>query len=218
MAGVLLTIALLVLHRTSASPIHATRPHGTCKQLDIAISASAPGAVYNLPRIDNDIQAIAWAREQETWSAPSALQLIQQNITISDTYKIHAQICSPSTGGEILQIASHGLHYDSRYWDAQLKDHSYVDNALQAGYSILTYDRLGAGQSDHPDAYTGFQALNEVEILRQLTTLARMGTFSSTPPSKIVHVGHSFGSFITSAFVGMYPTLSAGAILTGFVS
>lgn len=218
MAGVLLTVALLVLHRSSASTIHTTRPYGTCKQIDFSVSASAPGALYNLPRVDNDIQATAWVLEQETWSTPFATALIQQNITISGKYNVHAQYCSPTTGGEILQIASHGLHYDSRYWDAQLTNHSYVDAALEAGYSTLAYDRLGAGKSDHPDAYRGVQGLLEVDVLRQITILAQNGTFSTKPPSRIVHIGHSFGSFITNAFIGTYPNLSAGAILTGFVS
>ena len=36
-------------------------------------------------------------------------------------------------------------------------------------------------------------------------------------PDKIVHVGHSFGSFMTSAFIATYPLLSDGAIITGYV-
>jgi pimeloyl-ACP methyl ester carboxylesterase len=133
-----------------------------------------------------------------------------------------------------LQIATHGVHYDSRYWDSEYKpeDHSYVEAALKAGYSILTYDRLGVGQSDHPDAYNVVQAPLELEILRQLTLMARDGRLydfaeqaepHSRPfkklgkPDKVVHVGHSFGSVLTSAFIATYGKLTDGAIITGYV-
>ncbi|RYP03671.1 hypothetical protein DL765_010432 [Monosporascus sp. GIB2] len=139
-----------------------------------------------------------------------------------------------SEKSDILQIATHGVHYDSRYWDSeyQPENHSYVNAALKAGYSILTYDRLGVGQSDIPDAYTVVQAPLEQEILRQLTLMARNGTLykfaenvkpadaafkALTKPRKIVHVGHSFGSFLTSAFIANYGPLSDGAIITGYL-
>ncbi|KAK5189851.1 hypothetical protein LTR99_006354 [Exophiala xenobiotica] len=134
----------------------------------------------------------------------------------------------------ILQIATHGAHYDGRYWDPELdrEKQSYVEASLKAGYSFLTYDRLGAGRSDHPDAYSVVQAPLELEILRQLTLMARNGTLYSfagkaqpandpvfnalTRPSKVVHVGHSFGSFLTSALLAKYPSLTDGAIITGY--
>lgn len=36
-------------------------------------------------------------------------------------------------------------------------------------------------------------------------------------PNKLVHIGHSFGSFLTSAFIAKYSNLTDGAIITGFV-
>src|SRR5207237_1374275 len=100
------------------------------------------------------------------------------------------------------------------------------------GYSILTYDRLGVGQSDKPDAYTVVQAPLELEILRQLTLMAHNGSLYNLAgranpadpafkalgkPDKVVHIGHSFGSFLTSAFIANYGPLSDGAIITGYL-
>jgi hypothetical protein len=111
------------------------------------------------------------------------MQNIIKNTTTTGTFNIHAQLCVAlsSTHSDILQIATHGVHYDSRYWDSeyQPENHSYVDATLKAGYSILTYDRLGVGQSDHPDAYSVVQAPLKLEILRQLTLIARNGTLYS---------------------------------------
>lgn len=124
----------------------------------------------------------------------------------------------------------------SRYWDVEIspEEYSYVDSALRHGYSILTYDRLGTGNSTKADAYDVVQAGVEIEVLRGLTELARSGNlFQSSKvvgascddtsaledykPSKIAHIGHSYGSFMTSGLLSRYGNLSDGAILTGFL-
>lgn len=239
MASILIiSILLLLQHRTSASTIDSSqRAHGFCKQLDIPVFATADSAIYNIPRVDNDIEATAWAIYDATRNTPHDVNNIIKNTTTSSTFNIHAQLCVPKSTEkkDILQIATHGVHYDSRYWDSeyQPEKHSYVDAALKAGYSILTYDRLGVGQSDKPDAYTVVQAPLEQEILRQLTLMARNGTLYSfagkakpanaaafktlAKPRKVVHLGHSFGSFLTSAFIANYGPLSDGAIITGYL-
>lgn len=78
------------------------------------------------------------------------------------------------------------------------------------------------------------QAGVEIEIVRGLTELARAGKLVSTSrivdtssnntdalfgytPNKVVHVGHSYGSFMTSGLLSRYGNLSDGAILTGFL-
>ncbi|KAH8590038.1 hypothetical protein B0O99DRAFT_664279 [Bisporella sp. PMI_857] len=238
MASIFIIGILLLLHRrTSASAIDfSQRAHGFCKQLDISVFATAGSAIYDIPRVDNDIEATAWAVYDATRNTPHSVQNILKNTTTSGTFNIHAQLCVPKSSKkkDILQIATHGVHYDSRYWDSkyQPEKHSYVDAALKAGYSILTYDRLGVGQSDKPDAYTVTQAPLEQEILRQLTLMARNGTLYSfagkanpvidvfktlAKPRKVVHLGHSFGSFLTSAFIANYGSLSDGAIITGYL-
>jgi pimeloyl-ACP methyl ester carboxylesterase len=203
--------------------------------LDIPVFATAPSAIYDIPRVNNDIEATAWAIYDATWSTPHSVQNIVKNTTTSDTFNIHAQLCIPKASGKkaVLQIATHGVHYDSRYWDSAYRpeEHSYVEATLKAGYSILTFDRLGTGKSDHPDAYNVVQAPLELEILRQLTLMSRNGTLYElaakshgavsafqelTKPSKVVHIGHSFGSFLTSAFIANYGNLTDGAIITGY--
>jgi pimeloyl-ACP methyl ester carboxylesterase len=209
--------------------------NGACKQFDIPVFATAETAVYNIPQVNNDFDATYWAIHGDTWSTQAGPAIIIKNTTTTGTFKIHAQLCIPKTVGKnILQIATHGVHYDSRYWDPELdrEKQSYVEASLKAGYSILTYDRLGVGKSDILDAYTTVQAPVELEILRQFTLMARNGTLYNfadkakpsdkafsrlAPPSKVVHIGHSFGSFLTSAFAAHYPALTDGVILTGYL-
>lgn len=128
-----------------------------------------------------------------------------------------------------------------RYWDIDVnpRENSYLDAAITQGYSLLTYDRLGTGQSDIPDdAYDIVQIPTDIEILAGLTQLARSGQLLSSstivatdaaaanttansftaadPPSKIIHIGHSLGSYITSGLLARHGNLSNGSVLTGY--
>jgi pimeloyl-ACP methyl ester carboxylesterase len=238
MAAILVTVILLLIRNVSASAVNTSkRTYGSCKQFEIPVFASSESAIYEIPRVDSNIEAGAWAIYSSTWSTPTGIQSITKNTTTSGIFNIHAQLCVPNSSGtrkNTLQIATHGLAFDSRYWDSELnrENQSYVEAALRTGYSILTYDRLGVGQSDHPDAYNVVQAPLELEILRQLTLMARNGTLYSLAgkarpadaafsalktPQKIVHVGHSFGSILTSALIAKYSSLTDGAIITGFL-
>jgi len=237
MFAIFLVASCLLWQSTSASPTHSSaRPDGWCKQLDIPVFATAPSAIYDIPQVHNDIEATAWAIYDATRSTLHGPGNIVKNTTTSGTFNIHAQLCIPRSPKkrDILQLATHGVHFDSRYWDSRYQPEktSYVDATLKAGYSIFTYDRLGVGQSGHPDAYSVVQAPLELEILRQLTLMAYNGTLydfamkakpskpgfiNLTKPHKIVHVGHSFGSFLTSAFIAKYGNLTDGAIITGFL-
>ncbi len=211
-----------------AQPTHDTHRYGTCQQFDVPINASAEGAIFDLTHIDDNISARSWAIIEDTRTTLRGADRIIKNITISGTFNIHVQLCQPhsSNGAGAIQIATHGGHYDSRYWDSkyQPEQHSYVEAALKAGYPILTYDRLGAGKSDLPDAYSGVQAGLELEILKELTLMARNrsigsgSTASQSDSPRIIHVGHSFGSFLTSAFIATYPELSDAAVITGYVA
>lgn len=66
-----------------------------------------------------------------------------------------------------------------------------------------SYDRLGVGKSDTPDGLNVVQAPLEVEIAHQLIQMLRAGKFGHF--SKVVGVGHSFGSIITQAITSQYP-------------
>ncbi|KAH9832772.1 hypothetical protein Tdes44962_MAKER00253 [Teratosphaeria destructans] len=239
MASVFLTgVILLLSRRTHAYQTDTSvRTNGYCQSLDIPVSVTAPSAIYDIPPTSNDQEATAWA----IWDADRTNRHdylnIVQNTTTSDIFNIHGNLCIPKSfvKNNVLQIATHGIAFDSRYWDVQLQPetHSYVEAALQAGYAVFTYDRLGTGQSDRPDAYTVVQGPVELEILRQLTLMGRDGSLytlaakqrnpaipafaSLAPPSKVVHIGHSWGSVLTAAFMAKYANLTDGTILTAYI-
>lgn len=96
---------------------------------------------------------------------------------------------------------------------------------MEAGYSILTYDRIGVGKSDKPDAYTVVQTPFQAVILSEITKIAKAGKLmdyavDGAPKTdatfkKFIHVGHSQGSYITLNFLAGYGEMSDGAVITG---
>ena len=88
----------------------------------------------------------------------------------------------------------------------------------QCKYSTLSFDRLGIGNSSHGEPLNEIQIFLEIAATAQLTQMLRNGTFPGVNHtfSKVVHVGHSFGSAQTYALASMYPNITDGIVLTGF--
>lgn len=261
------SVALMMFTRSSAAPAPAAPHSKQCVQLEVPLLITANNSRFDLPRVDNSVDAVDWVWDLTTWSHKGESGRVTGVIPVNDTFTISAQLCVPPQGAksDVLQIATHGIGFDkgeilfvhrerghaqllghlagqadanalSRYWDVEInpEEYSYVDSALRHGYSILTYDRLGTGNSTKADAYEVLQASVEIEVLRGLTELSRTGdlvqsskvvgascddtsTLENYTPTKIAHVGHSYGSFMTSGLLSRYGNLSDGAILTGFL-
>ncbi|KAM7183617.1 hypothetical protein V8F20_012556 [Naviculisporaceae sp. PSN 640] len=235
------TIAVLVglvLETSWASP--ATKRQ--CIDIQVPVKIATTATKWLQPRVDNTIDAAEWVLNFTTWTSPADRAI--GTININQTFKISGKLCLPQSPGprsKILHLATHGVGFDKRYWDVEInpKEYSYVESVLSAGYSIFTYDRLGTGLSDKPDAYDIVQTSVQIEILKQLTILARSGKLvssskritKSTPaldkflPEKIIQVGHSFGSITVAGLISQEgqtsetttPALADGAILTGFL-
>lgn len=228
MAGLAVAAIFLLVTHLNASPVLQHPNNRPCVEFTLPIAATAQSAIFDVPQVNNNIEAMAFAVKRDTWSNKFALV---KNQTISGTYDISMQLCMPPNGSkkDHLHVATHGVAFDKRYWDSKVdpSQYSYVENAMNAGYSVLTYDRLGTGKSEKPDAYTVVSATLELEMLREISEMARNGDLmkkiSSTAIdteqsfNKIIHVGHSFGSILTSALLATYPAVSDGAVITGYV-
>lgn len=95
-------------------------------------TSTSDSAIYDLPMVDSNIDARAWVIYADTWDARQGVKTVIKNITTSATFKVHAQWCVVKTPGMkqgILQTATHGVHYDGRYWDAEndRQNQSYVE-------------------------------------------------------------------------------------------
>ncbi|CAM6084559.1 unnamed protein product [Calypogeia fissa] len=148
------------------------------------------------------------------------------------TYSISATHCPPTKfvhhRASTVQFLVHGATVNKLYWSAlapvgsitqyQPWNYSYVDFARGEGYHTIAIDRLGAGNSSHPDptlVRAGLEAEQTNTIIEQIR---RNNLHPFLPPcEKLILVGHSYGSFIANIMLDKYPRAVEGAILTGFV-
>lgn len=146
--------------------------------------------------------------------------------TLTKTFNISVEYCAPKTQGpesSTLFINTHGLGFNKSYWNFYLANatddaqYSYIDRIAGAGYSTLSWSRLGIEPSTVADPLTEVQATVELALLAGLTTLARVGQLTGVAiPEKVIHVGHSWGSQLSLALAAVAPELSDGVVLTGY--
>lgn len=175
------------------------------------------------PPFQDQYAASAFAN-QLTIRTPSTPQVNFSSLTT--TFNISAEYCTPSVLGpnsSTLQILTHGLGFNRTYWDFYLPNatddaqYSYINRITGAGYSTLSWNRLGIEPSTIADPYRHIQTPVELATLISLTLLARAGNVSHVPiPKKVVHVGHSWGSVLSLGLAAVAPQLTDGIVLTGF--
>lgn len=143
----------------------------------------------------------------------------------TETYRLVGTLCSKGNpNGKTLQILIHGATYSRVYWDFGFRPnhYSYSRQAVKEGYATFSMDRLGAGESDHPDGNL-VDLYSDVHVMHQVIHALRSGEgeiiWHHHPVSfdKITVVGHSLGSFVALALAGTYPDDVDGVVLTGFI-
>ncbi|KAF2809638.1 alpha/beta-hydrolase [Mytilinidion resinicola] len=217
----LLSLPLL----TTAIP-HPNPQSPNCIPLTLSISLTAPSYPLLLPAIKNGYDATSLLLAftgRDASSDPSALLGPPTNITVP--LSISALYCTPTTHynpqkAPKLQLLTHGLGFDKTYWNfgAPKTTYNYIAAATAAGYATFSYDRIGTGLSSVEDPYNVVQTPVELALLTHFTEQLKAGTLSHLipKPSKLVHVGHSFGSILSNALIATRPELSDGVVLTGF--
>ncbi|KAF2464114.1 alpha/beta-hydrolase [Lindgomyces ingoldianus] len=218
--------ALPLLNLISASPtIHHDEyrhpSNGICTDYTIKSEVTSNDFVWGLDHFNDNYDVAAFLFNNSRKDTFTTFQPFSGTKNVTKQFEVAATFCTPEEmkGGKekTVLVATHGLGYDRRYWAPSYKpdEYSFVQYALANGYSIFYYDRLGTGKSQILSGYTN-QASNQIEILSKMVQEIRKGMYTSTvKASKIVLVGHSFGSFISDAMVAQYPGLVEGVVLTG---
>lgn len=124
---------------------------------------------------------------------------VSRHVACCLTVPSHLQICI--RGGQCSYVGC-------SYWDLPYNsfNYSYIDVAVdQYGFSTLSIDRLGIGNSSIADPLSIVQIPAELSAIYELTKMLRCGSLPHVPKafSKIVHVGHSLGSILTYNLAAM---------------
>ncbi|KAH6688583.1 Alpha/Beta hydrolase protein [Plectosphaerella plurivora] len=194
-----------------------------CQDFVVEVDLSAQNVVFNLETPKTNIDVTNYITNMAKHSVNYAESISTGTTTVKGKYELQATYCEPDSGpSKVLQILTHGIAFDRKYWDLPFNNYnySYVKTAVDDfGFSTITYDRLGLGQSSHGDPISEIQASLELDALRALTEKLRGGKIPKLAKKafdKFVHVGHSFGSILSYSLTVENPALSDGLILTGF--
>ncbi|RTE85145.1 hypothetical protein BHE90_000253 [Fusarium euwallaceae] len=142
-----------------------------------------------------------------TTDANGLVSLIKGTKQLKKTFNIFIKYCVPAKEKKVttnvIQILTHGSTLNHTYWDFA-PGYSYVDVAAASGLATLSYDRLGIGLSDHPNPLLETQGQAQIEIYHGLVQLVRSGALGHSF-SKVIAVGHSYGSTLGDGTLSKYP-------------
>ncbi|OJD28607.1 alpha beta-hydrolase, partial [Diplodia corticola] len=191
---------------TGLALVSAASAAKQCLNQTVSVDIEARNAVFAASTIPHSNIDVTWFIQNMTRQGHNFTdEALTGYKTISGTYNVSTQYC---------------WNDQTAYWDLPFHDYnySYVNAALDAGFATLSYDRLGIGKSQHGDPLNEIQINLEIAALRALTEQARQGRFPNVNAtfSRIVHVGHSFGSIQSYVLAALHPTLTDGLVLTGF--
>ncbi|KZS98158.1 hypothetical protein SISNIDRAFT_134000 [Sistotremastrum niveocremeum HHB9708] len=113
-----------------------------------------------------------------------------------------------------MPLGVRSIAFTHGYWEAggPGSEFNFASSTTAAGNSIFYYDRLGVGSSSKPDGIKEVQSTVQVEIAHLLIEhLKSTGSFK-----RVVGIGHSFGSILTTGVAAKYPGDFNDIILTGF--
>ena len=193
-----------------------------CASGNIPITAVSTNTKLLLPEPANQTVVTEIFQELFQTNSTIAITTFGGKSVIQGTYEIETTLCFPinETNAEevqTVQVLTYGIGLDKSYWDIA-PGYSYVDAAATAGYATLAYNRLGVGQSDHPDPIQVVQAPLDVEILHGIVQVLRAGKIASKVFKHVIGVGHSYGSIVQIAQNAKYPDDVDAAVLTSFVN
>ncbi|KAF7116130.1 hypothetical protein CNMCM5793_004150 [Aspergillus hiratsukae] len=196
--------------------------HAVCVNGIVPVHVSGASNVQlNLPSSTNRTEATQLLLDLFTVNSTIVAQVSGPERQISQQFNISSRLCYPrqnATGDEYstVQFLTHGIGFGQNYWDFAAPSNSYIDSAAQAGQVTFSYDRLGVGESSHPDPIQIVQGPAQVSIAHALVGLLRDGELSATNFSRVIGVGHSYGSAITTTVAATYPLDFDALVLTGF--
>src|SRR5579859_4516176 len=149
----------------------------------------------------------------QSFNVPVALQSGQPF-----QYTIYGELCNPASGAShTVQLLVPGATYGHVYWDFpyEPQTYSYVRALNAAGYSTFDIDRIGTGQSSHPNLNLVTVTVNvDALIIHEIVQDLRSGSIGGQPFARVLLVGHSLGSAICWIEAGTYHDVD-GVIITG---
>ncbi|KAK4688823.1 hypothetical protein P7C73_g1273, partial [Tremellales sp. Uapishka_1] len=229
------TTSLLLIWSTlaAAAPAPArvekrwTTSSANCRDFYADITASATNvdiaSVIGPPPVNQQALVQSSLDAMAAGSTVMAQIAAAPTFNVTETYSLWFEYCEPLNGTSAgLFQTHHGIVGNAGYWNVLINgvtDNSFAQSAAEAGWSTLSYDRLGVGRSAKPDGTNIVQANYEISESIAIGEMVRAGTLGDIGAfSTVVGVGHSYGSALLTGVAAMSDTVFDALVLTGFTA
>nr|POF13032.1 hypothetical protein CFP56_10180 [Quercus suber] len=153
------------------------------------------------------------------------------NLEQSGHFEMSARYCEPAnkvaSRANTIQYLQHAITNTKNYWNGLTYPvgydgdmYSYSKVASDNGYPTIAIDNLGSGNSSHPDPIAVVQMGLQTEIANVIITMLRSGQVGGPVAgkkfTKVIYVGHSYGSIQGNAIAATYPDAVDTFVLTGY--
>ncbi|KIL84045.1 hypothetical protein FAVG1_12741 [Fusarium avenaceum] len=210
-------------------------PNANCWEYKVPVTITSENVVFNFPDWKDDYALQDFLTAVTTRESAGYPSPIVGTKNETATYTLAASFCTPKRSGKkTIILATHGIGQARTHWNSAYEpdEYNFVQHAIDKGYSVWFYDRLGNGESEKSVNYfarTGYkltsscrvsgftnQLRKQKAILVQLAKMVKSGQYTGTfgKPDKLAVMGFSFGSYITHFAVAENPTIADAAILT----
>lgn len=129
-------------------------PNAQCTEYMIPIAITSTRTVFNFTHWDDDYALQQFLADATTRPDVGLPGIISDTKNVSADYEIAASFCtpkSPSGAGKEKNVilASHGIGPGREHWNSAFnpEQYNFVQHAIDQGYSVFFYDRLGCGLS-----------------------------------------------------------------------
>ncbi|PNP43516.1 hypothetical protein TGAMA5MH_04488 [Trichoderma gamsii] len=184
-----------------------------CRHIKIPVSVYVP-RLELITTIENNWDAAALTfnfTRRDAGSPTAPLPTAGKTSTpVQNNFTISANLCGT---GKSMLVLTHGILESSLYWGPNFpggETYSLINAAVAAGYSTLSYDRVGVASSSPANSLTEAQFGVETAILNHLVHYAR----TTISASKVALVGHSYGAYLSAATASQVAV--DAVVLTGF--
>ncbi|KAK6852117.1 hypothetical protein PG995_012242 [Apiospora arundinis] len=181
----------------SKTDIIATQPDD-CKEVTIPVTVEVPRFLISTEiRDDWDAAALTFnLTRRDFGQATFPLPITgTTSAPVKSTYEVGATLCG---NGSTTLILTHGILESKLYWQPDFPDserYDFVKAAVKAGYSVLSYDRIGVRSSSRINSIMDAQFQVQVAVLNSLIEHVR----TNSTARKVALVGHSYGAYISIA-------------------
>jgi hypothetical protein len=129
-------------------------PNAECTEYMIPISISSTNTIFNFTHWSDDYALEQFLADATTRSGANYPSIVGGEKKVDADYQIAASFCTPKTPAgsgkeDHVILATHGIAAGREHWNSAYKPETYnfVQHAIDEGYSVFFYDRLGCGLS-----------------------------------------------------------------------